>query len=67
VTPVVSLLTDNSVLETLRPAAEEVDLIFDHPLPAILEPHLSKGEPLVELNSKLWPSSDPFYVRGAAF
>ena len=63
VTPVVSLLTDPSVVSTLRPAESEVDLIFDHPLAAILDPHLSKSEPLVELNSELWPSSDPFYVR----
>ncbi|GJE93574.1 NUDIX hydrolase domain-like protein [Phanerochaete sordida] len=61
VTPVVALLTDLSVLETLTPSPDEVDLIFDHPLAAILEPSLGKGEPLVPLNSELWPSSDPFY------
>lgn len=61
VTPVVALLTDLSVLSTLRAAEGEVDLIFDHPLSAILEPSLAKGEPLVPLNSEHWPSSDPFY------
>ena len=63
VTPVVSLLTDTAVIPTLRPSEDEVDLIFDHPLAALLDPELSKSEPLVELNSELWPSSDPFYVR----
>lgn len=62
VTPVVSILTDASVISTLRPAEAEVDLIFSHPLRAILEPQLSKSEPLVELNSELWPSTDPFYA-----
>ncbi|KIP05054.1 hypothetical protein PHLGIDRAFT_491481, partial [Phlebiopsis gigantea 11061_1 CR5-6] len=61
VTPVVSLLTDPSVISTLRAAESEVDLIFDHPLAAILDPHLSNSEPLVELSSELWPSSDLFY------
>ena len=63
VTPVVSLLTDLTVLETLKPAEGEVDLIFDHPLEALLDPCLSASEPLVGLNSELWPSEDEFYVR----
>lgn len=63
VTPVVSLLTDLSTLDTLKPAEDEVDLIFDHPLEAILEPALSDSEPLVDLNSELWPSEDKYYVR----
>lgn len=62
VTPVVALLTDLSVLEDLRAAPGEVDLIYDHPLEALLDPQLSKAEPLVDLNSELWPSGDPFYV-----
>ncbi|EKM51217.1 uncharacterized protein PHACADRAFT_213085 [Phanerochaete carnosa HHB-10118-sp] len=61
VTPVVALLTDPSVLSKLRPAEAEVDLIFDHPLFALLDPSTSKSEPLVALNSELWPSSDPCY------
>ncbi len=63
VTPVVSLLTDLSVLEHLHPCEGEVDLIFDHPLEAILEPSLSVNEPLVPLNSELWPSDIEYYVR----
>lgn len=63
VTPVVSLLTDLSVLDHLHPCEGEVDLIFDHPLEAILEPSLSVNEPLVPLNSELWPSDIEYYVR----
>lgn len=62
VTPVVALLTDTSVLEQLKPAPGEVDQIFDHPLEAVLDPHLSAHENLVALNSERWPSSDEFYV-----
>lgn len=62
VTPIVSLLTDLSVLDTLKAAKGEVDLIYDHPLEAILEPSLSAPEPLVDLNSELWPSEDLYYV-----
>lgn len=65
VTPVVALLTDLSILSELRPAEGEVDLIFDHLLSAILDPSMSKSEPLVALNSELWPSSDHFYVSTA--
>lgn len=61
VTPIVSLLTDLSVIETLQPAECEVDLIFDHPLEAILKPSISASEPLVDLNSELWPSDNEFY------
>ncbi|KAI0085266.1 NUDIX hydrolase domain-like protein [Irpex rosettiformis] len=61
VTPVVSFLTDFSVLENLRPCESEVDIIFDHPLEAILEPSLSASEPLVPLNSELWPSDIEYY------
>ena len=41
----------------------EVDVIFDHPMEALLDPHLSASEPLVELNSEHWPSDAEFYVR----
>ncbi|KAI0337852.1 hypothetical protein BDW22DRAFT_1339094, partial [Trametopsis cervina] len=61
VTPVVSLLTDLSVLDTLKAAPAEVDIIFDHPFEALLEPSLSAAEPLVPLNSSLWPSDIEFY------
>lgn len=62
VTPVVALLTDLSILENLKPCQGEVDLIFDHPLEAVLEPSLSALEPLVPLNSDLWPSDIEYYV-----
>lgn len=63
VSPVVALLTDLSLLDNLVPAQGEVDVIFDHPLEAILEPSLSTGENLVDINSELWPSNELFYVR----
>ena len=62
VTPVVALLTDISVLETLHPSLGEVEVIFDHPLEAILDPSLSSSEHLVALNSEQWPSDAEFYV-----
>lgn len=62
VSPVVALLTDLSLLDNLAPAQGEVDVIFDHPLEAILDPSLSAGEDLVDINSELWPSNEEFYV-----
>lgn len=62
VTPVVALLTNLDVLNHLIPSEGEVDVIFDHPLEAILDPHLSAEENLVELNSELWPSDQEFHV-----
>ncbi|KAF7789748.1 hypothetical protein EIP86_000694 [Pleurotus ostreatoroseus] len=61
VTPVVALLTDLSILESLKPSQSEVDKIFDHPLEAFLEPSLSAPEPLVALNSEQWPSDAEYY------
>ena len=61
-TPVVAVLTDLSVLDELKPSAGEVDLIFDHPLEAILDPSLSASERLVAINSEQWPSDAEFYV-----
>ncbi|KAH9958579.1 NUDIX hydrolase domain-like protein [Russula dissimulans] len=55
VTPVVALLDDVSVLEELRAAPGEVARIFDHPLEALLDPELARGEPLVSLGSEDWP------------
>lgn len=63
VTPVVALLTDVSVLDQLSPSEGEVDVIFDHPLEAMLEPPLSAQEQLVQINSELWPYDAEFYVR----
>ncbi|KAI0704969.1 NUDIX hydrolase domain-like protein [Cytidiella melzeri] len=61
VTPVVALLTDLAVLKELKPSEGEVDIIFDHPLEAILEPSLSAPEPLVPPNSEHWPSEIEYY------
>lgn len=62
VSPVVALLTNLSVLDNLVASKGEVDVIFDHPLEALLEPTLSAQENLVEINSELWPSGEQFYV-----
>ena len=66
VAPVVALLTDTNILNELKPSPEEVDLVFDHPFEAILEPSLAVAEPLVDLNSELWPSDIEFYVSSLA-
>lgn len=61
VTPVIALLTDLSVLDTLQRSENEVDRIFDHPLEAILEPPLAAKEPLAEMGSNDW------FYRSAEF
>jgi len=61
VTPVVTVLTDLSVLENLTPSAEEVDHIFDHPLEAILEPSFAAHEPLSVQGEENWPYPTEFY------
>jgi hypothetical protein len=63
VTPVVALLDDVSVLEELRAAPGEVARIFDHPLEALLDPELARGEPLVSLGSEDWPYGMELHVR----
>jgi peroxisomal coenzyme A diphosphatase NUDT7 len=62
VSPVVAFLAELSVLDGLVPSQGEVDVIFSHPLEALLEPSLSAKEELVEINSELWPSEEEFYV-----
>jgi hypothetical protein len=62
VTPIVALLTDLNILNKLTPCEGEVDLIFTHPLAAMLDPSLSAPEQLVPLNSEHWPSDAEFYV-----
>ena len=62
VSPVVAFLTDPSVLATLVPSIGEVDVIFSHPLEALLEPSLSAQEDLVAIGSELWPAQEEFYV-----
>ncbi|KAG8781777.1 hypothetical protein FRC12_021542 [Ceratobasidium sp. 428] len=67
VTPVVALLTDLSVLDTLKPNPDEVDEIFDHPLEAILSPGLvatlgtSPSRPLSEYGGPSWPYLSEFH------
>ncbi|KAG9091882.1 methyltransferase protein [Ceratobasidium sp. 370] len=67
VTPVVAILTDLSVLDTLRPNPDEVDEIFDHPLEAILSPGLvasigtSPSRPLSEHGGPSWPYQSEFH------
>lgn len=62
VSPVVAFLTEISVLHRLVPSEGEVEVIFDHPLEAFLDPHLSEQEDLVVIGSALWPSDEQFYV-----
>ncbi|KAH9945473.1 NUDIX hydrolase domain-like protein [Epithele typhae] len=54
VTPVIALLSDLSVLETLKPSPGEVDRIFDHPLEAMLDPTLAAKEKLAPIGSDDW-------------
>ncbi|KAI0346222.1 hypothetical protein BDW22DRAFT_1323188 [Trametopsis cervina] len=61
VTPVVALLTNLDHLDRLTPSEGEVDVIFDHPLEAILDPPLSAKEKLVEIGSSDWPAEQEFY------
>ncbi|KAI0784450.1 NUDIX hydrolase domain-like protein [Abortiporus biennis] len=61
VTPVVSLLTNLSLLDNLKRSESEVDRIFDHPLEAILDPSIVAKEPLVEKGSEDWPYDTELY------
>jgi len=54
VTPVVALLTDLAVLDSLKASEAEVDRIFDHPLEALLDLSLANKEPLVATGSNDW-------------
>jgi coenzyme A diphosphatase NUDT7 len=61
--PVVMLLTDISILDTLTPSLNEVDRIFTHPLDAIIDPSFAFGEPLSEIGSEDWPYEGDYYAR----
>ncbi|KIJ66811.1 hypothetical protein HYDPIDRAFT_108724 [Hydnomerulius pinastri MD-312] len=61
VTPVVAFLTDNTLLDTLKPCVGEVDHIFNHPLQAILDPSLSEKDTLVERGSENWPYEEEYH------
>ncbi|KAF9649871.1 hypothetical protein BDM02DRAFT_3094075, partial [Thelephora ganbajun] len=54
VTPTIGLLTDPSVLDTLVPSPDEVDLIFDHPVKAFLDPTIAVGGNLAPVDSDPW-------------
>ncbi|KAI0350029.1 hypothetical protein OH77DRAFT_1576257 [Trametes cingulata] len=61
VTPVVALLTELSILDSLTPSPGEVDRIFDHPLEAVLDPSLVGKENLSPKGSPDWPYEDEYY------
>jgi len=62
VTPVVSILSDISILAQLAPNPGEVDDIFDHPLEAFLDPSIMKDEPnLSPRGSENWPYPEELY------
>jgi hypothetical protein len=67
VTPVVALLDDVSILDGLRAAPGEVAHIFDHPLEALLDPELARGEKLVAVGSEDWPYETELYVSRRHF
>ncbi|KAJ6582966.1 NUDIX hydrolase domain-like protein [Mycena vulgaris] len=54
VTPVIALLTDRSIISTLKAAEDEVAHIFSHPLEAILDPAMARKEALVSPGSEDW-------------
>jgi coenzyme A diphosphatase NUDT7 len=63
VTPIVALLTDNTVIDKLKPGEGEVDHIFSYPLEAILEPSLAPGfDTLVEHGGHYWPYEARYHV-----
>lgn len=62
VTPVVAYLSDNSLLETLKPNEAEVDNIFDHPLEMFLDPSMCDGETLSSKGTVDWPYEEEFHV-----
>jgi len=54
VTPTVALLTELSVFDALVPFEDEVDLIFDHPVKAFLDPNIVARENLAPMGSDQW-------------
>ena len=62
VIPTIGLLTDPSVLDTLVPCQDEVDLIFDHPLKAFLDPTIVAGEKLAPIGSEHWAWASELHV-----
>lgn len=62
VTPVVAVLTRPSLLKELKAQEGEVACIFTHPLKALLDPSIAKGESLVEPGTEDWPYQEDLYV-----
>lgn len=62
VTPVVALLTDPQILNSLKNEKREVDHIFTHPLKAIIDPTLAAAEPLVVHGSDYWTFDTKYHV-----
>ncbi|KAJ7099973.1 NUDIX hydrolase domain-like protein [Mycena belliarum] len=54
VTPVIALLTDASIISTLKAAEDEVAHIFSHPLEAILDPSIAQKEALASHGTEDW-------------
>jgi len=67
VTPIIGMLADPSVLNTLVPSQDEVDLIFDHPVKAFLDPIVVAGENLAPMGSEQWMWASELYVRSHRF
>lgn len=67
VTPTIALLTDPVVLEGLVPGQGEVDLIFDHPVKAFLDPTVVAGENLAPIGSEQWRWESELHVRQRTF
>ncbi|KAF8072179.1 NUDIX hydrolase domain-like protein [Lyophyllum atratum] len=61
VTPVVAVLTRPSLLKELKAQEGEVACIFTHPLKALLDPSIAKGESLVEPGTEDWPYQEDLY------
>jgi len=61
VTPTIALLSDPSVLDALVPSQDEVDLIFDHPVKAFLDPTIVAGENLAPIGSEQWEWESEFH------
>ena len=67
VTPIIGVLTDPSVLNTLVPSQDEVDLIFDHPVKAFLDPTVAAGENLAPIGSEQWMWASELHVWSHRF
>ncbi|KAI5892245.1 uncharacterized protein SCHCODRAFT_02732654 [Schizophyllum commune H4-8] len=61
VTPVIALLSDVSLLDTLEANADEVAHIFTHPLHPILDPSEAQSLSLVPKGSEDWPWTEDYH------